>query len=255
MRSTSSLAVADRLDRLIGWLYPPRCRFCGDRLPGRDEDCFCIRCLGQIRVVEHPYCTICGRPFLDAGGDDHLCGACLSGPPNFAGARAWACYPREEIAGHPLRVVVHQFKYGRKVSLGKPLGRLMAHASKGFLGECAVDTVLPVPLHPKRLRWRGFNQSVLLAKEVSRAISIPMDSFTLYRVRETAPQTQLDEEKRKKNVRGAFSLRPEKPVKGKRLLLVDDVYTSGATVNECSRILKQAGAREVFVLTLARTVS
>jgi ComF family protein len=152
-------------------------------------------------------------------------------------------------------MVVHQFKYGRKVSLGKPLGRLMARGSGGFLGECAVDTVLPVPLHPKRLRWRGFNQSVLLAKEVSRVFNIPMDPFTLYRTRETAPQTQLDEEERKKNVRGAFSLRPENPVKGKRLLLVDDVYTSGATVNECSRVLKRAEAREVFVLTLARTVS
>jgi ComF family protein len=111
-----------------------------------------------------------------------------------------------------------------------------------------------VPLHPKRLRWRGFNQSVLLARQIGSAYNLPVDCFTLFRKIDTPPQTQLPEEDRRKNMRGAFALAEETSVEGKRLLLVDDVYTSGATVNECSRVLKRGGARQVFVLTLARAV-
>lgn len=130
----------------------------------------------------------------------------------------------------------------------------MAQGCQEFLSECAVDVIIPVPLHPKRLRWRGFNQSVLLAQQVSRALDVPLDPFVLHRNQETPPQTQLTEEERRKNVRGAFSLNPHRPIKGRRVLLVDDVYTSGATVNECSRSLKRGGAKEVYVLTLARAM-
>jgi ComF family protein len=149
---------------------------------------------------------------------------------------------------------VHKFKYGRKVSLGKPLGRLMALGCREFLQSCLVDFIVPVPLHPKRLRWRAFNQSLLLAREIGRACRVPVDPFVLRRDRATPPQTQLPEDERRKNVRRAFSVNAERSVDGKNILLVDDVYTSGATVNECSRVFKRAGAREVFVVTLARAV-
>jgi ComF family protein len=130
----------------------------------------------------------------------------------------------------------------------------MARGCEEFLGQCAFDVILPVPLHPKRLRWRGFNQSVLLARQISRVYQVPLDCFTLYRTKDTPPQTQLPEEDRRKNMREAFALNPQRPVEGKCVLLVDDVYTSGATVNECSRVLKQGGAEEIYVLTLARAV-
>ena len=246
--------LAARFSRALDWLYPPRCRSCRERIFGQDEDYFCRSCREKIRLISHPLCSTCGRPFLDTRGEDHLCGACLAHPPCFQKARAWACYPGEENEGHPLREVVQRFKYGRKVSLGKPLGRLMARGCSGLFFESHFDLVIPVPLHPKRLRWRGFNQAVILAREVGRLWRLPMDPFLLLRSRETPPQTQLSEEERKKNMRRAFSLNPAKPVDGKRLLLVDDVYTSGATVNECSRTLIRAGAKEVCVLTLARTV-
>ncbi len=207
-------ALADRLDWLVDWLYPPRCRACRGRIAGRDSEYFCSACWSQIRLVSHPLCTVCGRPFLDASGDDHLCGVCLSRTPRFVSARAWACYPREEITEDPLRQVVQKFK-----------------------------------------RWRGFNQSVLLARQVSRAYGLPMDPFVLVRDKETSAQTQLSEEERRKNVRGAFSVQSAASLNGKTILLVDDVYTSGATVNECSRVLVQAGAKKVSVLTLARTIS
>ncbi|MBI2985493.1 MAG: ComF family protein [Deltaproteobacteria bacterium] len=242
-----------RLSQALDWLYPPRCRYCRESI-SKDEDYFCHACWAKIRLVSPPLCTRCGRPFLDAGGDDHLCGACLMHAPYFEKARSWACYPSEESEGHPLREIVQRFKYRRKVSLGKPLGRLMARGCYSFLSGCPVDLVIPVPLHPKRLRWRGFNQAVILAREVGRLWKLPVDPFILVRSRETPPQTQLAEEERRKNMRGAFSLNPAKPVDAKTILLVDDVYTSGATVNECSRTLLRAGAKEVYVLTLARTV-
>jgi ComF family protein len=175
-------------------------------------------------------------------------------PPHFVQARAWGCYSREEDVEHPLRQVVQKFKYGRKVSLGKPLGRLMAEGCEEFLRQCRVDLVVPVPLHPKRLRWRGFNQSLLLARQVSRLYGVAADPFVLVRKRETAPQTALAEDERKKNVRGAFATHVGKSLSGQAVLLVDDVYTSGATVNECSRVLIRGGAKQVTVLTLARTI-
>lgn len=243
-----------RLTFLLDWLYPPRCRFCRERLVGQDEQSFCRRCLEKIRLVSHPLCTLCGRPFLGGSGDDHLCGLCMARAPHFFQARAWACYPGEENEENPLREVLQRFKYGRKVSLGKPLGWLMAKGGLEFFRGSTFDTIIPVPLHPKRLRWRGFNQAVLLAREVGRSWQVPVDPFILFRSRETPPQTQLDEGERRKNVRGAFALNPNKSVQGRVLLLVDDVYTSGATVNECSRTLMGGGAKEVHVLTFARTV-
>lgn len=248
-----SQRISARLGRLLDCLYPPRCRFCRAATFSA-HDCFCDDCRARVRVIDCPVCTVCGRPFLDTSGDDHLCGPCIQHPPHFARARAWACYPTDEREEHPLRSVVQRFKYGRKVSLGKPLGRLMAEGCRGLFGAHAIDVIVPVPLHRKRLRWRGFNQSVVLAREVGRAWSLPVDAFTLVRSRETPPQTQLHEDERRRNMRRAFAIAPKRSVENKSVLLIDDVYTSGATVNECSGALVGGGAREVCVLTLARTV-
>lgn len=248
-------SIAERFDWVIDWLYPPRCRACAGRIYGRDGEYFCRACWGKIEIIDHPLCKICGRPFPDAGGDDHDCGVCLARPPQFSQARSWARYPRQELEDHPLRQAVQRFKYGRKVSLGKPLGRIMARGCREFLAAWQADLILPVPLHPRRLRWRGFNQSVLLARQVGRAYGIPVDPLLLRRIKETPPQTQLSEEERRRNVRGAFALAPGRSIENKNILLIDDVYTSGATVNECSRTLKKNGAKDVYVLTLARAVS
>ena len=254
MEFCESHSLVDRFDWVVDFLYPPRCRACSRRIRGRDAEYFCADCWAQIRLITHPLCNWCGRPFPEGAGADHTCGACLSRPPRFTAARAWACYPREEIADDPVRQVVHKFKYGRKVSLGKPLGRLVALGCREFLESCRFDLIVPVPLHPKRLRWRAFNQSLLLAREIGRGCTVPVDPFVLRRDRPTPPQTQLPEDERRKNVRRAFSLNADRSVDGKSILLVDDVYTSGATVNECSRVLKRGGAKEVFVVTLARAV-
>jgi ComF family protein len=215
-------------------------------------ECFCTACAQKIRRIAHPFCTVCGRPFHGGAADDHLCGDCLKHPPFFSQARAWAAYPSRENEEHPLREVVQRFKYGRRVSLGKPLGQLTARACHEFLPDHAFDSILHVPLNPKLLLWRGFNKAVILAREVSRLCYIPMDPFVLTRARATLPQTQLTQRDRRENVRGAFTLTNGKSVRDQRLLVVDDIYTSGATVNECSHALVRGGAREVCVLTLAR---
>lgn len=247
--------------RLSSWvgvfldaIYPPRCRFCKAYLEEGDAACFCAACRRRIRLIGSPLCTTCGRPFAGAGREDHRCGECLVRRPFFARARAWACYSRDAEEPDPLREVIQRFKYGRRVSLGKPLGRLMAAGCRGLFPEGSLDGLIPVPLHPKRLRWRGFNQALVLAREVSRRWELPLHPFALARLKETLPQTELGEEERKRNVRGAFAVASREAVAGKRLLVVDDVYTSGATVNECARALLRGGAKEVSVLTLARTV-
>ena len=255
---SATVALAAPVNRslafLLNCLYPPRCRFCKRCLPRQDET-FCAGCHAKIRLVSHPLCKTCGRPFLDIGGEDHECSTCIARAPYFLQARAWACYPREDPEGHPLLEVLQQFKYGRKVALGKPLGRLMAKSGYAHFHNLDLDSIIPVPLHPRRLRWRGFNQSVILAREVGRMWGVPIDPFVLLRTKETLPQTQLPEEERRRNVRQAFTVDPTKSLKGKSLLVLDDVYTSGATVNECSRTLVRAGAKKVYVFTLARTVA
>ncbi len=245
--------LAGRLGRWLDCLYPPRCRFCRAATFSAHE-CFCDECRARVRVIDGPVCTLCGRPFLDTSGEDHLCGTCIERAPHFTRARSWACYPTDEGEEHPLRSVVQRFKYGRKISLGKPLGRLLAEGCRGFFSAQAIDVIIPVQLHRKRLRWRGFNQSAVLAREVGRRWRLPVDPFTLIRSRETPPQTQLHEDERRRNMRRAFAIAPKRSVENKSVLLIDDVYTSGATVNECSRALLAGGAREVCVLTLARTV-
>lgn len=243
------------LAAVLDVVLPPCCEACESFLASGSRDCFCGPCRDRLRLVRPPFCPRCGRPYLHDWQGAHLCGGCLLRPPYFSLARSWACYPGDGDAANPLRQVVHRFKYGRAASLGTPLGRILARSCRPWFRAASFDLVVPVPLHPRRLRWRGFNQSVLLGREVGRAWGIPLDPFVLTRKVETAPQTNLAMRERQGNVRGAFAVAPRRPVEGKRLLLVDDVYTSGATVNECARALLRFGARDVQALTLARTVS
>lgn len=248
-------SIRQALDALLDLVFPPCCVACEAWLRSRLAGCFCPSCDQRIQPVRPPFCRRCGRPYLHDLQGDHLCGGCLLQPPSFSLARSWACYPRHSDAAHPLRQVIHRFKYGRQASLGQPLGQLMAQHCRPWFETSRLELIIPVPLHPRRLRWRGFNQSVLLGWEVGRSWRIPLDPFVLTRKTETQPQSSLSLKERQPNVRGAFSIAPRRSVKNLRLLLVDDIYTSGATLNECTRVLLHSGARDVQVLTLARTVS
>jgi ComF family protein len=180
----------------------------------------------------------------------------MAQPKKFGMARAAVSYDQQLMA------VIHRFKYAGKTQLARPLGGLMLSAFMRHWEGAKVDRLLPVPLHPKKFRSRGFNQSYLLIhrwKAIARAMQIslpdiPILTDVLIRTEITVPQTGLGRAQRLKNVKGAFSVQSPEKVCGKKVLVVDDVYTTGATANECARILLKFGAERVDVLTLARAI-
>ena len=216
----------------------------------------CSGCVGAIEAISSPKCSCCGIPFKSRRDRDHLCGDCITRPKKFRMARAALAFDQQATA------VIHRFKYAAKTQLAGPLGGLMLSAfMRQWEGE-NVDLILPVPLHPQKMRSRGFNQSYLLVhswKTIARTMhialsDIPIHTDVLIRDIATVPQTGLDRRQRLKNVEGIFSLRSPHKVYAKKLLVVDDVYTTGATVNECARVLLKFGAEQVDVLTLARAI-
>ena len=218
--------------------------------------CLCSQCLAALIPVESPLCTGCGIPFVSRQGEDHFCGACLASGNHFGIARAALVY--NEITTE----VIHSFKYRGKIQLADPFGELLLTAFMFFWDIGSVDIVLPVPLHSGRLRQRGFNQAYLMIRNWPRLAarhgndlpSIRIERDLLIRTRPTAPQTALGRDQRAENIKDAFELTDQEAIYGKNILLIDDVYTTGATVNECGRLLLKRGARKVDVLTLARAV-
>jgi ComF family protein len=195
-------------------------------------------------------------PFESRVGDDHTCGACIKSPKRFDLARSCGYYQ------NGLKDLIRWFKYRKIPHLAKPLGALLNWGLFKYFKDQSIDLIIPVPLHPKRMRSRGFNQAYLLAlaavkdklKQTHLLTRPNIAVKTLIRIRATPPQTGLKRELRQKNIRNAFAVTRSETIKAKSILLVDDVYTTGATVNECARMLKKAGADRVAVLSLARAV-
>ena len=229
-------------------LLPPTCPTCGAVLTDPAQGAFCAGCFGTLYRVVPPLCPCCGLPFPMSAEASHFCEDCIVSPPPFSVARALGRYEGS------LLDAIHLFKYHQKVAVGEALGRMMAQAAYDTLSLGTYSLVIPVPLHPKRLRERGFNQSLILAREVARQHAIPLDFLTLRRRVHTEAQVRLAGKERTMNVRGAFAVavKDRDTVNRRRILLIDDVYTTGSTVMECSKVLMRSGAREVAVLTLAR---
>lgn len=227
----------------LDFFLPRLCLSCGEAVEPVAPAALCSACERRVIRVESPICPHCGRLFLTRQGPDRPCGWCLKEPPPFAAARAAVVYEEDGLTGQAIK----QFKYHRRLEY-LPLLRhwLTAPACREFVAAC--DLVIPVPLHVRRLKERGFNQALLLAQ----ALPGRLLRDTLVRTRHTQPQTGLSPTARRENVRRAFAVRRPEAITGKSVLLVDDVYTTGATVRECSRALLTAGAREVRVLTVAR---
>jgi len=230
---------------LVDFLFPPKCAFCGQIPEDQRSDLPCPSCRQRIPSISHPRCPGCGVPFA-APGEDHFCSACLTENRFFAVARAMGIYEGW------IAEMLSRFKYHGASHLAVPLGNLMADYQDPDLFWSAMDILIPVPLHPDRLRQRGFNQSLLLARQISRRHFIPVDFLALERIRMTAPQVELSGAERKKNLHGAFRVRKKENIRQKNILLVDDVFTTGTTVRECSKVLLQAGAKQVDVLTCVR---
>jgi ComF family protein len=237
--------LSDSWSRFLDLLFPPLCHCCRAFIPEPGAVRLCSDCLARAVPIGEPLCTRCGRPFATAGGIDHPCGPCSLAPPPFVAARAALRYEQS------VRDLIHRFKYGYRVHLRRPLGLLAAPRLDDFATGFGADLILPVPLHVKRLRQRGFNQALLLAELFAHRWGLPVSRNNLQRTRWTEPQVNLSAAERADNVKGAFSLENPGEMRGKRVLLVDDVYTTGSTVKECSRVLLEAAGAQTAVLTIA----
>jgi len=181
------------------------------------------------------------------------CASCLDHPPHFASARSVARYRASaESDRRSLPSLIRRHKYGLDQSLHGALAEFLGDDLPYSAAVC--DVVVPVPLHRRRLWWRGFNQAALLAMTIARRLDTPVELRSLTRSRVTMPQTSKDHDERRRNVRRAFAVTSSSRIRGRRVLLVDDVMTTGATVDECARVLIAAGAARVDVLTLARVL-
>jgi ComF family protein len=234
------------IDPLFSLLIPASCRICQRRIEAWGRVPICADCWESVQPYEGAECTRCGyflqRPVAPGGV---LCGLCRRGAFAFDQARSFGWYDKV------LRGLIQGLKFDGFLPLARPLAGYLATALDRMQGA-AFDLILPVPLHTRRERQRGFNQAALLAKELARACAIPVGSKDCVRVRDTPPQTGLRAAARRKNVTGAFAVPRPEPVRDLRVLLVDDVLTTGATASACAGALQDAGARSVSVLTLAR---
>jgi ComF family protein len=225
---------------------PPLCPAC--KKPVADDGGLCPGCWSQPSFITPPYCERLGIPFAYDPGPGVLSMQAIADPPAYERARAAVRY--DDIA----RTLVHALKYGDRLDLAPTLGRWMVQAGGALLSEA--DALVPVPLHWRRLWMRRFNQSAALAEVIAAQVKLPVAHAALARVKPTRQQVGLTKSERADNVQGAFRVRPEaRPdVKDRRLVLVDDVLTSGATIDACARVLLRAGAAAVDVLVFARVV-
>ena len=228
----------------LGAVLPARCLGCGALVEGPRT--LCAACWNEIDFLAPPFCACCGIPFEVDPGEDLLCGACLKRRPAFARARAVFRYDERS------RRLVLGFKHGDRLHGAPAFGQWMARAGSALLDEA--DLVAPVPLHWTRLFRRRYNQAALLAHAVGRARGIAVAPDLLVRKRRTPSQGGLSAVERQRNMRDAFALKPARAasVRGARVLLIDDVLTTGATAGACAQALIEAGAAAVDVLTLAR---
>jgi ComF family protein len=229
-------------------VWAPRCAACDSLLSpttsGAVDAAFCAACAISLEPVGSPRCPRCGLAF-DGEGGDHLCGRCLERPPAFASLDARYAY------GGGLADAIARFKYGRAHWLAAPLGSLLFD---GFAPTGRLDVIAPVPLHPRRLRDRGFNQSALLASYGTRALGVPLDTGLLRRVADTPHQAGTTAAQRARALDGAFIAAHPRRLAGARVLLVDDVATTTATARTAAAVLRAAGAAEIRVLCLARAM-
>jgi ComF family protein len=236
--------IADAVRTAMRWTLdfalPPRCTGCGvivEEIHG-----FCPDCWTKIEFLGDSGCTICGLPLqaTEAG----ICAPCLARPPRIARTRSAVAY------GELSRSLAIRLKYGRKVAIARTMARYMAP----LVGTADQPLLVPVPLHRSRLWHRGFNQSALVARELSRRLGIAADPIVLRRTRRTPPLKGMSPLQRRKTVSGAFRVADKQSVAGRTIILVDDVLTTGSTAEACARALKRAGAARVELISWARVV-
>jgi ComF family protein len=245
-------------ESLFAVLFPSDCRICAAPLVKISRLPLCQQCLDAMLPISGGVCTVCGErivsPYAFAdGANESRCGLCRRIEPAFARAAAYGSYESG------LRELIHLLKYGGVRPAANVLGRMLAEAIATLEPSFPADSiaVIPVPLHRTKLRQRGFNQAELIARAAMKGFNparLHLCAAVLTRKRDTASQIGLTTHQRRENLRGAFGVSRPEVVKGREVLVVDDVYTTGATVSECARVLRRAGATKVWVATVARTL-
>lgn len=224
-------------------LFPPTCPCCKE-MTGTNSQSLCGECFAQLNFIKTPYCSCCGRVF-SGSGQNHLCGDCLKSSWAFDKARSLFAY--EKIIAR----LIHDLKYSGKTTGIETIGWLSRQSA--IMGDFDnPDLILPVPLHVKRLRQRGFNQAQVLAKSIFPDDRKKIRTDLLTRQTDTQSQTGLSGKQRRENLKNAFIAKEPSSLTGRNLLILDDVFTTGTTVNECAQALKIAGCNRVEILTICR---
>lgn len=243
MERVADLARAAGL-RALDFALPPRCPACGLIVEAPHR--FCYPCWSKLEFLGEPCCAVCALPFDYGEGAERVCAGCAAHPPRFDRMRAAVAY------GEIPRQVALKLKYGGRPGVAETMARLMAR----HLDKEGGPLLVPVPLHRWRIWRRGYNQSALIATALAKAGGIEVSLDLIHRIRATPPLKAMSPKARRDALRGAFKVEADRKAeaKGRRIILVDDVYTSGATANGCARALKRAGATRVDVLCWARVV-
>ncbi len=240
--------VTGWLGAVAGLLYPEVCQLCGAARAAPGDGFVCPGCRAKVRFIDPPLCDCCGRPYEGEITTHFICAHCRESPPRFSFARSAVA------ARDPVLEVIHRYKYHRALWFEPFLASLLLQRAAPALTQGEWDLVVPVPLHPVKEREREFNQAERLARHLSQATGIPLNTRLVRRVIPTRTQTQLNRQERERNVRNAFALRKSTSLHGERIVLFDDVMTTGATTNSCAKVLLAGGAREVCVWTVARGI-
>jgi len=238
---------------ILNFVFPLDCKICEKPIRESKGYSVCENCFKTIELIEQPYCIKCGKPLIPTDffkqNREVLCLDCKRKKYSFEFSRSTGIYDKV------LKKCIHLFKYYGEKKFAKPLGKLMVdYLLKNNEFENKFDLIIPVPLHKNDLKKRGFNQSVLLSKVIGDYFSIPVGESVLIKKKITPFQVNLSKKEREKNILKAFSVEKPEEINGKNILILDDVFTTGATVEECAKELIKSRAKNIFVLTLARTV-
>jgi len=245
---TIKFETINSITAITDLLWPPRCAACGQRIEIGDDNiyckAFCLTCAQSILPVKTPKCPRCAIVF-DAGNSDHLCGHCIKKPPSFIATHSFFEY------GEAIARAISRLKYEPAPWIQRPLGALMRAALPPLERP---DFVVPIPLHPTRLRQRGFNQSALLARHIAKQLNTKINTNILIRINDDPPQARKSRAERINAMSKAFKVLPTKKIIGSKILLFDDVITTTATIESAAEALAQAGCKQIFAISLARTM-
>ena len=240
-------SIKDILLAFLNFIYPKQCQGCGVKLHYKNKYYLCEECLGKVKVNNPPFCLKCGHPLSGPADLKVVCGKCSGIKYNFD--KAFYCCNYEGL----VKELVHKFKYNHKKFLICLFNELMTNFIKRHISTKSMDMVVPIPLHRGKLQQRGFDQALLLSKNLSKTFNLQMSYNILNRKKDTKQQANLNKAQRLKNIKGAFSIKDKTVFNKKSVLLIDDIFTTAATANECAHLLKEAGAKSVSLLALAKS--